>query len=160
MRGSMRLEETTFLLHRCRFGSISWFTTSVPIRSTICEGQCVRTRHPLSGRRRRKRKQIDPEGENYEKRAVKMTDRVALDDKTSKDKGQKAQTWMEAAGRNGIPSAFLVDKKGIIAWIGHPMELKDSIIGDVLAGKFDVKKAADDSANNQKNEAQLHSVWE
>src|SRR6266568_3188966 len=94
------------------------------------------------------------------KMADKMTYRVALDDKTSNDKGQMAQTWMEAAGRNGIPSAFLVDKKGIIAWIGHPMELKETIIEDVLAGKFDVKKAADDSANKQKNEAQLRSVWE
>ena len=94
------------------------------------------------------------------KMADKMTYRVALDDKASNDKGQMAKTWMEAAGRNGIPSAFLVDKKGIIAWIGHPMELKDSIIEDVLAGKFDVKKAADDSATRQKNEAQLRSVWE
>ena len=90
----------------------------------------------------------------------KMTYRVALDDKTSKERGQMAETWMAAAGRNGIPSAFLVDKKGIVAWIGHPMELKDSIIEDVLAGKFDVKKAADDSANKEKNEAQLRAVWE
>jgi len=94
------------------------------------------------------------------KMADKMTYRVALDDKTSKDKGQMAETWMAAAGRNGIPSAFLVDKKGIIAWIGHPMELKETVIEDVLAGKYDVKKAADDSASKQKNEAQLHSVWE
>src|SRR5260221_5597336 len=94
------------------------------------------------------------------KMADKMTYRVALDDKTSNDKGQMAQNWMAAAGRNGIPSAFLVDKKGIIAWIGHPMELKDSIIEDVLAGKFDVKKTADDSANKEKNEAQLRAVWE
>jgi len=55
----------------------------------------------------------------------KMTYRVALDDKTSDKKGQMAKTWMEAAGRNGIPSAFLVDKKGVIAWIGHPMQLKE-----------------------------------
>jgi len=94
------------------------------------------------------------------KMADKMTYRVALDDKTSKERGQMAETWMAAAGRNGIPSAFLVDKKGIVAWIGHPMELKDSIIEDVLAGKFDVKKAADDSANKEKNEAQLRAVWE
>ncbi len=68
------------------------------------------------------------------KMADKMTYRVALDDKTSKDKGQMAETWMAAAGRNGIPSAFLVDTKGIIA--------------------------LDDSAIRQKNEAQLRSVWE
>lgn len=70
-----------------------------------------------------------------------MTYRVALDNKTSDEKGKMAQTWMAAAGRKGIPSAFLVDKKGVIAWIGHPMELKDQMIEDVLAGKTLVSKA-------------------
>ena len=71
-----------------------------------------------------------------------MTYRVALDDKTTNKKGQMAKTWMEAAGRNGIPSAFLVDTKGVIAWIGHPMELEEKVIEEVLAGTFDVRKAA------------------
>ncbi|MCX6921715.1 MAG: TlpA disulfide reductase family protein [Verrucomicrobia bacterium] len=65
----------------------------------------------------------------------KMTYRVALDDKSSDKKGQMAKTWMEAAGRNGIPSAFLVNTKGVVAWIGHPMELKEETIEDALAGK-------------------------
>ena len=65
----------------------------------------------------------------------KMTYRVALDDKASDKKGQMAKTWMEAAGRDGIPSAFLVNTKGTIAWIGHPMELKEETIEDALAGK-------------------------
>jgi len=65
----------------------------------------------------------------------KMTYRVALDDKTSNKKGQMAQTWMDAAGRDGIPSAFLVDTQGKIAWIGHPMELKEQVIEDALAGR-------------------------
>jgi thiol-disulfide isomerase/thioredoxin len=72
----------------------------------------------------------------------KMTYRVALDDKASNKNGQMAKSWMEAAGRDGIPSAFLVDTKGIIAWIGHPMELKEQVIEDVLAGTFDARKAA------------------
>jgi thiol-disulfide isomerase/thioredoxin len=65
----------------------------------------------------------------------KMTYRVALDDKASSKKGQMAKTWMEAAGRDGIPSAFLVNTKGVITWIGHPMELKEEAIEDALAGK-------------------------
>ena len=68
----------------------------------------------------------------------KMTYRVSLDDKTTSKKGTMAETWMDAAGRNGIPSAFLVNTEGKIAWIGHPMELKDSVIDDVLAGKYDM----------------------
>ena len=72
----------------------------------------------------------------------KMTYRVALDDKANNKQGQMARTWMEAAGRNGIPSAFLVDTKGVIAWIGHPMQLNEQVIEEVLAGTFDPRKAA------------------
>jgi thiol-disulfide isomerase/thioredoxin len=62
----------------------------------------------------------------------KMTYRVALDDKQESKQGQMAVTWMEAAGRDGIPSAFLVNKQGKVAWIGHPMQLKDADIEKVL----------------------------
>jgi thiol-disulfide isomerase/thioredoxin len=72
----------------------------------------------------------------------KMTYRVALDDKSKNENGQMAATWMAAAGRKGIPSAFLVDTKGVVVWIGHPMELKEAVIEQVLAGKFSVGKAA------------------
>jgi thiol-disulfide isomerase/thioredoxin len=73
----------------------------------------------------------------------KMTYRVALDDKSSDAKGAMAKTWMAAAGRKGIPSAFLIDTKGTIAWIGHPMELTDQLIDDALAGKVPVSKSAE-----------------
>jgi len=73
----------------------------------------------------------------------KMTYRVALDTKNdAKDRGRMAETWMRAAGRTGIPSAFLVDKQGKIAWIGHPMTLKDDTVEKVLAGEWDTEKAA------------------
>ena len=73
----------------------------------------------------------------------KMTYRVALDDKTSDKDGQMSKTWMEAAGQNGIPCAFLVDTKGVIAWIGHPMQLKEQVIESVLSGKSPVSKGAE-----------------
>jgi thiol-disulfide isomerase/thioredoxin len=73
----------------------------------------------------------------------KMTYRVALDDKTGNRNGRMAETWMEAAGRNGIPSAFLVNSKGVIAWIGHPMELKEEVIEGVLSGKTPVSKGVE-----------------
>ena len=65
----------------------------------------------------------------------KMTYRVALDDKSSNRAGEMSTTWMEAAGQEGIPTAFLVDAKGTIAWIGHPMQLKEKTIEDALAAK-------------------------
>jgi thiol-disulfide isomerase/thioredoxin len=67
----------------------------------------------------------------------KMTYRVALDDKTQITKGAMAINWMEAAGQNGIPTAFIVDKHGNIAWIGHPMSLTEKVLGEILAGTFD-----------------------
>src|SRR4051794_35077536 len=66
----------------------------------------------------------------------KMTYRVALDNDDKMN-----ETWMEAAGQNGIPTAFVVDKKGMLAWIGHPMSMKESMLEQVLAGTWDTKKA-------------------
>jgi len=87
-----------------------------------------------------------------------MTYFVPLDNKEKLGKGAMAVTWMEAAGRDGIPAAFLVDTNGTIVWIGHPMQLKGSTIEAVLAGSFDVKKAAEDAANESAAEAKLKEL--
>lgn len=92
------------------------------------------------------------------KMGTNMTYRVALDDKEGDEKGKMATTWMAAAGRNGIPSAFLVDTKGRIAWMGHPMSLKPNVIEEVIAGTFDVEKAAADYEKEQKSEGQLRQI--
>ena len=57
-----------------------------------------------------------------------MTYRIALDDRKESKKGKMAETWMIAAGRETIRTSFLVDTNGVIAWIGHPMALKDEVI--------------------------------
>jgi thiol-disulfide isomerase/thioredoxin len=93
------------------------------------------------------------------KMADKMTYRVALDDKAGSKNGKMAETWMAAAGRNGIPSAFLVDTHGMIAWIGHPMALQEKVLEDVLADKFDVHKAAAAYELEQQNEAKTRTAW-
>jgi thiol-disulfide isomerase/thioredoxin len=67
----------------------------------------------------------------------KMTFRVALDDKTQDAKGAMGTTWMVAAGQDRIPTTFVIDKHGNIAWIGHPMALTEQVAGDILADKFD-----------------------
>jgi thiol-disulfide isomerase/thioredoxin len=72
----------------------------------------------------------------------KMTYRIALEDKPASGKSRMARTWLAAAERDGLPSAFLVDTQGRIAWIGHPLGLKESLIQDVLAGTFDPQKVA------------------
>lgn len=53
------------------------------------------------------------------------------------DGGRMSTTWMLPAGRNGIPSAFIVDQKGKIAWIGHPGTMDDAL-AQIVAGKWDL----------------------
>lgn len=88
----------------------------------------------------------------------KMTYRVVLDNKEGSKMGKMAETWMQAAGRDGIPSAFLVDKAGKTAWIGHPMELKESVIEQVLAGSYDLEKAIAEAEQQSRNEVKLREL--
>lgn len=70
------------------------------------------------------------------KMGAKMNYRVAMDKLPSKDeagKGHIATHWLKAAGKNGIPCAFIVNKEGKIAWIGHPGKM-DKVLENVLAG--------------------------
>ena len=73
--------------------------------------------------------------------ADRMTYPVALDHLDPSGVGAMNKTWLDAAGINSIPTAFLVGKDGRIAWIGHPNDLTDEIIEEVLAGKFDHSKS-------------------
>jgi thiol-disulfide isomerase/thioredoxin len=58
--------------------------------------------------------------------------------------------WMKASGQNGIPCSFVVDGKGKIAWIGHPMYL-DAVLPDVVAGKWDIKKGPEELEKIEKD---------
>lgn len=51
------------------------------------------------------------------------------------------KTWREAAKQVFAPNHFLVDKGGKIAWIGN-LENLEPTLGEVLAGKHDLAKAA------------------
>lgn len=46
------------------------------------------------------------------------------------------EAYMTAAGQNGIPTAFIVGKKGEIEWIGHPMEM-DEPLEQIVADSWD-----------------------
>ena len=59
---------------------------------------------------------------------------VAFDDSPKTSAG-----WMDAAGMRGIPSSFLVDKAGKIAWMGHPMSA-DLPLAMILDGTWDYEK--------------------
>jgi thiol-disulfide isomerase/thioredoxin len=89
------------------------------------------------------------------KMGTNMTYRVALDDKSHSEKGAMADTWMDAAGRNGIPSAFIINKKGVVAWIGHPMEMTEKLWDEILSDKYDVAKASADFEKAEASQKQL-----
>jgi thiol-disulfide isomerase/thioredoxin len=87
----------------------------------------------------------------------KMAYRVAIDSVPEKEKGNQgvmAKTWMMAAGQNGIPTAFVVNKEGKIAWIGYPMEL-DRPLEKIVAGTWDVKATLEEKAKMMKMESKL-----
>ena len=70
--------------------------------------------------------------------------------------------WLEAAGVNGIPHAFVV-KDGKLAWQGHPAQLSEEMLGDIITGTFTPKaekvaKAAPAADPEQaRNEAKLQA---
>ncbi len=83
-----------------------------------------------------------------EKMGDKMDYTVAFD-----EAGKTNAAWMQAAGQTGIPTAFIVDQKGMIVWIGHPVYPPgaiDKVIEGVVAGTYDVKAAV---ARQEKIEA-------
>ena len=51
------------------------------------------------------------------------------------DDRETNDAWMEASGQGGIPCCFVVDKKGKIAYVGHPMYL-DVVLPKVVSGKW------------------------
>lgn len=91
--------------------------------------------------------------EFVEKQGEKMSYNIILDDA----KDTMATTWMRAAGQNGIPSAFIVNEEGIIAWIGHPATM-DKPLEQIVAKTWDLqafKTKFDEQAAKAKMAAEL-----
>jgi thiol-disulfide isomerase/thioredoxin len=56
-------------------------------------------------------------------------------------KGKTIGAYLKGAGITGIPVAFVVDRNGRIAYIGHPMTL-DRPLQRIMEGKWDLDAAA------------------
>ncbi len=67
----------------------------------------------------------------------KMDYAVAFD-----KKGDVYRAWMTASGQSALPTAFVVNKDGVIAWIGHPMDDLAGVLSDVVGGTHDLDLAA------------------
>jgi thiol-disulfide isomerase/thioredoxin len=64
--------------------------------------------------------------------------------------------YMKAAGKNGIPCAFVISGDGRVAYIGHPMDDRfEGTIQELVDGKFDfdaAKKSYEESAKQERIE--------
>lgn len=90
----------------------------------------------------------------------KMAYRVAMDAvPEGKDAGEgaMAKSWMEAAGQNGIPTAFIVNKDTKIAWIGHPMAMEKPL-DKIIDGTWDIKTAAEELRKEKEGQAALQKL--
>ena len=70
------------------------------------------------------------------KQGSQMNYRVAMDKVAPNQKsntGHMSTKWLAAAGKTGIPCAFIVDKEGKIAWIGHPAQM-EPVLEKVVSG--------------------------
>jgi thiol-disulfide isomerase/thioredoxin len=52
-----------------------------------------------------------------------------------------SRVFMEASNQRGIPTAFIINKVGQVAWIGHPMNM-DEPLKEVVEGTWDIAAAA------------------
>jgi len=55
--------------------------------------------------------------------------------------GRMSQAWLKAAGRDSIPTAFVINQEGLVAWVGDPRQGLDDALEQVVAGTWDMKKA-------------------
>jgi thiol-disulfide isomerase/thioredoxin len=71
----------------------------------------------------------------------RMTYTVASDRVKADDPPRMNESWMRAAGQGTIPTAFIVNGEGRVAWIGHPMSMEEPL-ADIVAGRWDLAAKA------------------
>jgi thiol-disulfide isomerase/thioredoxin len=90
----------------------------------------------------------------------KMAYRVAVDavgDKEKANEGAMAKTWMTAAGQDGIPTAFIINKEGKVAWIGHPMSM-DEPLEKITSGSWDLTAARAEHLKAMEDRTKIRKV--
>lgn len=92
----------------------------------------------------------------------KMSYRVAIDsvpENGDGNEGKMANGWMKAAGEGGIPSSFIVNGEGKVAWIGHPMAM-DKPLDQIVTGTYDLAAAIKERKESGNAEAALAKLQE
>lgn len=88
-------------------------------------------------------------------RGAALAFRVAFDGRN--DGGTVSKQWLEAADLNGIPYLFAV-KNNRVLWHGPPDELDDKAIEAMIAGTYDIAKAAAEREAEQAARAKAEPV--
>lgn len=96
-----------------------------------------------------------------ERRSEDISFDVALD-----GGGTKA-AWLDASGRESIPSTYVVDREGTVVWIGNPNTPEgefgepviDRVLREVMSDSYDLAEAVDEAREEivQEREAKLRS---
>ena len=76
---------------------------------------------------------------------------------TTDPDGSSSKDYMEAAGQNGIPCAFIVGKDQKIEWIGHPMSM-DDVLEAVVEDKWDRAAFAEQMKKDQERQLLLTEI--
>lgn len=76
---------------------------------------------------------------------------------TTDPDGSSSKDYMEAAGQNGIPCAFIVGKDQKIEWIGHPMSM-DEVLEAVVEDKWDRAAFAEQMKKDQERQLLLTEI--
>ena len=92
-------------------------------------------------------KKIRIENKRIQEFVDSMSERMDYLIAADKDKFMET-SWLEASGYNGIPKTIIVNKDGIIAWIGHPKDI-EKVIPKILDNTWDIKEASSKRILNQ-----------
>ncbi len=69
------------------------------------------------------------------------------------------EDYMRAASQNGIPTAFIVGKSGLVEWIGHPMSM-DKPLARIVDNKWDREKFAVSFKKGQEFSKLSKDLWD
>ena len=115
--------------------------------ATWC-GYCIEEMPRLSAIARKYKGKVTVIGMNMDERKTASKVKPFVDSMThwmkyrvaAQDSNFMEVNWFDAAKESGIPSSFVVDKQGRLAWIGYTSEIED-VVHKVVNNSWDMKEA-------------------
>ncbi|MBX3402921.1 MAG: TlpA family protein disulfide reductase [Phycisphaeraceae bacterium] len=128
---------------------VFWATWCQPCRRAVPYLSDIQRTHADRGLRIIAIASQEPGGaDDLERFALQQGDRVAYSIAWD-DQGRTHRAWIAASGSRAIPTAFIVDQRGRIAWIGSPQAGLARAVAQVLDGTFDIAAEAAEAARRR-----------